>query len=61
MKNKDKIIVNFKNRKQRNKVVFSRKELISKGEQLRDLQFGLSFLIKESKCFENESLFYMCR
>ena len=34
MKNKEKIIVKFKDRKQRNKVIFSRKELKSKGEQL---------------------------
>ena len=57
MKNKEKVIVKFKNRKQRNKVIFSQKELISKGEQLRDLQFGPSFFIKESKCFENSSFF----
>ena len=37
MKNKEKVIVKFKDRKQRNKVIFSRKELKSKGEQLRDL------------------------
>ena len=35
MKNKERVIVNFKERKQRNKVIFSRKELKSKGEQLR--------------------------
>ena len=34
MKNKEKVIVKFKDRKQRNKVTFSRKELKSKGEQL---------------------------
>ena len=34
MKNKEKVIVKFKDRKQRNKVIFSRKELKSKGEQL---------------------------
>ena len=40
MKNKEKVIVKFKDRKQRNKVIFSRKELKSKEEQLRELQFG---------------------
>ena len=34
MRNKEKVIVKFKDRKQRNKVIFSRKELKSKGEQL---------------------------
>ena len=38
MKNKEKVIVKFKDRKQRNKVIFSRKELKSKGEQLGELQ-----------------------
>ena len=37
MKKKKKVIVKFKDRKQRNKVIFSRKELKSKGEQLREL------------------------
>ena len=48
MKNKEKVIVKFKDRKQRNKVIFSRKELKSKGEQLRELQFGPSFFINDS-------------
>ena len=61
MKNKEKVIVKFKDRKQRNKVIFSRKELKSKGEQLRDLQFGPSLFINDSMCFENQSLFYKCR
>ena len=57
MKNKEKVIVKFKNRKQRNKVIFSRKELRSKGEQLRDLQFGPSLFINDSMCFENQPVF----
>ena len=60
MKNKEKVIVKFKDRKQRNKVIFSRKELKSKGEQLRDLQFGPSLFINDSVCFENQPLFYKC-
>ena len=60
MKNKEKVIVEFKDRKQRNKVIFSRKELKSKGQQLRDLQFGPSLFINGSMCFENQSLFYKC-
>ena len=61
MKNKEKVIVKFKDRKQRNKVIFTRKELKSKGEQLRELQFGPSLFINDSMCFENQSLFYKCR
>ena len=39
MKKKDKII-KFKNRKQRNEVIFKQKELKSKGEDLLALQLG---------------------
>ena len=60
IKNKDKVIVNFKDRNQRNKVIFRRKELKSKGKQLQDLQFGPSIFINDSMCFENQSLFYKC-
>ena len=61
MKNKEKVFIKFKDRQQRNKVIFNRKELKSKGEQLRHLQFGPSFFINDSMCFENQSLFYRCR
>ena len=62
MKNKEKVIVKFKDRKQRNKVFFfSCKELKSKGKQLRDLQFGPSLFINDSMCFDNQSLFYKRR
>ena len=60
MKNKEKVIVKFKDRKQRNKVIFSRKELKSKGKQLRELQFGSPLFINDSMCCENPSLFYKC-
>ena len=61
MKNKAKVIVKFKARKQRNKVIFSRKELKWNGEQLQDLQFDPSLFINDSICFENQSFFYKCR
>ena len=60
MKNKEKVIDRFKDRKQRNKVIFNRKELKLKGEQLRDLQSGPSFFINDSMCFDSQSLFYKC-
>ena len=61
MKNKEKVFIKFKDRQQRNKVIFNRKELKSNREQLRDLQFGPSLFINDSMCFENQSLFYRCR
>ena len=54
IKNKEKVIVKFK-------VISNRKELKSKGDQLRDLQFGPSLFINGSMCFENQSLFYRYR
>ena len=54
MKNKGKVIVKFKDSKKTNKVMFNLKELKSKGEQLRNLQFGPSFFINDSMCFENQ-------
>ena len=61
MKNKEKVIFKFKDRQQRNKVIFNRKELKSKGEQLRELQFGPSLFINDSMSFENQYFFYRCR
>ena len=71
MKNKEKVIVKFKDRKQRSKVIFNWKELNSTGEQPLDLQFvpelnstgeqplDLQFVpslfINDSMCFENQS------
>ena len=59
--NKVKVIIKFKNRKQRNEVMFKRKELKSKTAELRALQFGQSLFINDSMCFENQVLFYKCR
>ena len=61
MKNKEKVIIKFKDRKQRNEVMFKRKELKSKTAELRALQFGQSLFINDSMCFENQVLFYKCR
>ena len=40
MKTKEKVIIKFKDRKQRNEVVFKTKEMNSKTAELRGLQFG---------------------
>ena len=62
MKNKEKVIIKFQDKKYRNKVIFSRKELKLKGEQLRDLQFGPSLFINDSMYFDSDSpSFYKCR
>ena len=50
MKKKDKVIIKFKNRKQRKDVIFKRKELKSKGDDLLALQSGRSLFINNSMC-----------
>ena len=60
MKNKEKVIIKFKDRKQRNEVIFKRKELKSKAAELRALQFEQSLFINDSMCFENQVFFYKC-
>ena len=61
MKNKEKVIIKFKDRKQTNEVVFKRKELKSKTAELRALRFGKSLFINDCMCFKNQALFYKCR
>ena len=48
IKKKNKVISKLKKRKQRNYVIFKRKELKSKGDDLPALQFGQSLFINES-------------
>ena len=52
IKNKEEVIVKFKHKKQRKKVILYRIELKSKGEQLRDLQFGQSHFINAAFQFQ---------
>ena len=59
MKNKEKVIDKFRDRKQRNDVIFKRKELKSKMTELKALQFGQSLFINDSMCFKNQVLFYI--
>ena len=61
MKNKEKVIIKFKGRKQRNEIVLKRKKLKSKAAELRALQYGQSMFINDNKYVENQVLFYKCR
>ena len=61
MKKKDKVIIKFKNRKQRNDVIFKRKELKSKGDDLLALQAGRLLFINDIMFSENQVLFYKCQ
>ena len=51
VKTKDKVIIKSKNRKQRNDVIFKRKQLKSKGDDLVAFQFGRSLYINENIYF----------
>ena len=61
MKKKDKMIIKFKNRKQRNQVIFKQKELKLKGENVLALQFGPSLFTNDSMCLKSQILFYKYR
>ena len=54
---KDKVIIKFKNRKQKNEAIFKQKKLRPKGEDLLALQFGQLLFINKSMCFKNQVAF----
>ena len=61
MKKKNFVIVKFKCRKLRNKVLSSRKKLADKSEALQNLKLDEKLFVTESMCAENHQLSYYCR
>ena len=61
LKKKELVIVKFKCRKLKQKVLVSRKNLRNKSEDLRQLKFSGKLFISESMCHENHQLAYKCR
>ena len=61
MKRKNYVIVKFKCRKLRNRVLTCRKSLADKSESLKELKLEDKFFISESMCAENHQLSYYCR
>ena len=61
LKKKESVIVKFKCRKLKQKVLVNRKNLRNKSEDLRQLKFSGKLFILESMCHENHQLAYKCR
>ena len=61
LKQKESVIVKFKCRKFKRRVLVNRKNLRNKSEDLRQLKFSGKLFISESMCHENHQLAYKCR
>ena len=62
MRRRDRVIVKFSSRKKRNDVIFKKKSLNGKSDELKNLVFTSARLfISDSMYHENQQLFYRCR
>ena len=61
MKRKERVIVKFKCRKQKNSVMYKRKNLGNKSQELSNLKFSGRLFVSESMSHENQQLAYKCR
>ena len=61
MRKKASVIINFKCRKQKHRVLLSRKTLQNKRLDLTQLKFSGKLFVNESMCHENDQLAYKCR
>ena len=61
LKNKDRVIFKFKDRKFKRSVQINRNVLRQKSLELSQLKFSGKLFISESMCYENQQLAYKCR
>ena len=61
MKRSDRVIVKFKCQKQKNYVIYKRKNLGNKSQELSNLKFSGRLFVSESMPHENQQLAYKCR
>ena len=61
MRKKDCIIIKFKCRKQKHRVLSNRKISQNKSFDLTQLKFSGKLFVNESMCYENHQLTYKCR
>ena len=61
MRKKDRVIIKFKCRKQKHRVLLNRKTLQNKSLDLTQLKFSGKLFVNESMCHENDQLAYKCR
>ena len=61
MRKKDRVIIKFKCRKQKHRVLSNRKTLQNKSLNFTQLKFSGTLFVNESMCHENHQLTYKCR
>ena len=61
MKRSDRVIIKFKCRKQKQSVMYKRKNLGTKSQELSNLKFSGRLYVSESMSLENQRLAYKCR
>ena len=62
MRQRDRVIIKFSNRKKRNDVIFKKKSLNWKSDELKNLGFpSAKLFISDLMCHDNHQLFYRCR
>ena len=61
LKKKENVIIKFKSRKLKYKVINNRKIMKNKSKELNELKFSNNLYISESMCAGNHSLFFKCR
>ena len=61
MRKKDRVIIKFKCRKQKHRVLLNCKTLQNKSLDLTQLKFSGKLFVNESMCHENHQLAYKCR
>ena len=62
MRRRDRVVVKFSSRRKRTDVIFKKKSLNGKSDELKNLGFtSAKLFISGSMCQENHQLFYRCR
>ena len=60
MKRSDRVIIKFKCRKQKQSLIYKRKNLATKSQELSNLKFSGRRFVSESMSHENQQLAYKC-
>ena len=61
IKRSDRVIVKFQCCKQKNSIMYKRKNLGNKSQELCNLNFSGRLFVNESMSYENQQLAYKCR
>ena len=61
MNRSDRVIVKFKCLKQKQALIYKRKNLGTKSQELTNLKFSVRLFVDESMSHENQQLAYKCR